>query len=119
MSTSNRWKKAQDYEQRHWEKLAKRIAARQVDLDWYGWKVDRLKNKFLSRIPHITFEEKKILEIGSGPVGIISFLKGKRRYAIDPLMNFYERDPELIRWRDKDVKYLQGEGESLPFQDGN
>jgi ubiquinone/menaquinone biosynthesis C-methylase UbiE len=119
MSTSRRWRKAQDYERKHWEKVAHRVAIKQDDLDWYAWKARRLMEQFLSRIPYINFEEKSMVEIGSGPVGIITFLKGKKRSAIDPLSNFYEQNPLLVKWRDKDVEYLQGEGEVLPFPDGD
>lgn len=119
MVTFKRWKQAQDYERKHWEKLAEKITLTQDDLDWYQWKANQLKRRFLSKISDINFEDENILEIGSGPVGIIVFLKGKKRYAIDPLENFFKNSPILTRWRDKDVEYLQGSGELLPFEDGD
>lgn len=119
MTTFKRWRKAQNYERKHWGQVAENVASEQDDLDWYAWKVDQLQKKFLSRIPHINFEEKNILEIGSGPVGIIAFLRGKRKCAIDPLTNFFEKNPILTKWRDKNVEYSQGSGESLPFGDGD
>lgn len=117
MATFKRWKKAQSYEQKHWETVATRIALNQEDLDWYQWKANELKRRFLNKIPNINFEEKSILEIGSGPLGIIAFLKGRKRYAVDPLENFFKENSTLTRWRDMDVEYLQGSGESLPFGD--
>jgi SAM-dependent methyltransferase len=119
MTNFKRWRKAQEYERRHWQQVAENIASKQVDLDWYAWKVRQLQKKFLSKIPHINIEEENILEIGSGPVGIIAFLGGKRRCAIDPLTNFFEKNPILTRRRDKNVEYFQGNGESLPFGDGD
>jgi len=118
MANFKRWQQAQDRERKHWEKVVEKIVLKKDDLDWYQWKANQLKRRFLSKIPHINFEDKNILEIGSGPVGIIAFLNGKKRYAIDPLESFFKNSPVLTRWRDKDVKYLQGSGESLPFEDG-
>ncbi|OGC85416.1 MAG: hypothetical protein A2W07_06885 [candidate division Zixibacteria bacterium RBG_16_43_9] len=49
---------------------------------------------------------------------MIAFFKGKGRYAIDPLNEFFEKNPVLMKSRDKEVKYFQGYGESLPFREG-
>jgi ubiquinone/menaquinone biosynthesis C-methylase UbiE len=117
MAGFKRWKKAQEYEGKHWEKLAERIALNLDDLDWYKWKADQLNKRFLSKVPQIDFAEENILEIGSGPVGIIAFLKGKKRYAIEPLEDFFKNKPLLAKSRNKEVQYLKGTGESLPFED--
>jgi hypothetical protein len=97
MTTFKRWRKAQDYERKHWEKVTQRIASNLDDLDWYKWKADQLNKRFLSKVPQINFAEKNILEIGSGPVGIIAFLKGEKRYAIEPLEDFFKNKPLLAR----------------------
>lgn len=67
------------------------------DLEWYQCKANQLKGRFLSKIPYINFEEENILEIGNGPVDMIAFLKGKKRYAVDPLENFFQNNSILTR----------------------
>ncbi|MGB9614359.1 MAG: class I SAM-dependent methyltransferase, partial [Fervidobacterium sp.] len=61
---------------------------------------------------------ENILEVGSGPVGIVSFLNWGKRYAVDPLEDFYRTNPALCEVRDSEVSYIKGCGESLPFEDG-
>jgi ubiquinone/menaquinone biosynthesis C-methylase UbiE len=58
----------------------------------------------------------KVLEIGSGPVGIVSFLKWGQRYAIDPLEDFFRSNSVLSQLKDPAVCYGQGSGEKLPFR---
>ena len=57
-----------------------------------------------------------MLEVGSGPVGIVSALKWGDRYAIDPLEDFYRENETLTQFRDPYVHYLKGVGEQLPFE---
>jgi ubiquinone/menaquinone biosynthesis C-methylase UbiE len=59
----------------------------------------------------------RVLEVGSGPVGIVSALSWGERHAIDPLEDFYTRNPELIEFRDPAVRHATGTGEHLPFPD--
>ncbi len=121
MTYKNRWTEAQSYERSFWERAANRIAADQAPgLDWYQWKADRLRSlidraKDQSRAQ---LQDMKALEVGSGPVGIVSYLRARQRVAIDPLCNFYGRFPELVKNRDPGVDYQNVEGEALPFADG-
>jgi SAM-dependent methyltransferase len=59
-----------------------------------------------------------VLEIGSGPVGTISHLPWGERYAVEPLEAYFASQPELIRHRNPEVRYLEGSGERLPFEAG-
>ena len=59
-----------------------------------------------------------MLEIGSGPIGIVNFMEWGERFAIDPLEHFYRTRPALVALRQPGVTYLDGTGEQLPFDDG-
>lgn len=105
----SRWKLAQDYERNWWLNQAEKI-----DLTFY-------KN-FAVEItellkPYIEIrKETKILEIGSGAAGIITFLKSDFRFAIDPLEDFYSSILKYKNYRDKKVFYQTALGENLPFK---
>src|SRR5262245_45670806 len=118
MSELNRWRKAQQYEQSYWAKAAARIVAQESEqLGWYSWRAAELE-KQLAPFPQEEQREKcRVLEIGSGPVGIISALKWGDRYAVDPLEDFYRENATLTQFRDPGVQYLKGVGEQLPFED--
>ena len=118
VATERRWQKAQEYERKHWEKVACQIvSSTQEDLDWYRWKAEQLSENFLSRIKDLKLEDEKILEVGSGPIGMVTFLKFGERYTVDPLEDFFKANPILCKWRAQEVKYTQGKGEALPFED--
>lgn len=118
MVSKNRWLQAQEYERKHWQRIADKIASGVMkQLDWYDWKARELEKK-IPPYANIDKGNCKILEIGSGPIGIISFLKwGKERYAVEPLEDFFSSNAELIALRDSKVKYIKGCGEKLPFED--
>jgi SAM-dependent methyltransferase len=58
-----------------------------------------------------------VLEIGSGPIGIVNFLEWRERFAIDPLESFYRQQPSLVRLRNPGATYLSGSGEQLPIEE--
>jgi SAM-dependent methyltransferase len=112
-----RWLKAQEHEQTFWRHLGTRIAAGREDrLDWYRWRAGELES-WLE--PGARTKSGRVLEIGSGPIGIVSFLDWGDRYAIDPLEPFYRQQPDLIDLRSPEVAYLTGSGEQLPLADGS
>lgn len=116
---SKRWNIAQSYEKGYWKQIDDKIAADAGNqLTWYDWKAREFEKK-LSNIS-CNFDRKgcKILEVGSGPIGIVSYLKWGERYAIDPLSDFYKENPQLVALRDKDVNYITGKGEEISFPDG-
>jgi len=111
-----RWRIAQKYERFFWEKAANIISSRASgDLEWYGWRAMEMEKRLF---PYINAEKKKfakVLEIGCGPIGIVSFLKWGEKYAIDPLEDFFVNNPILIKLRNPEVKYVKGIGENIPF----
>jgi SAM-dependent methyltransferase len=111
-----RWRNAQKYEQGFWQRLGENIeAGTREQLDWYQWRANRLEER-LAASPHPVPRGGKVLEIGSGPIGIVNFLEWGERYAIDPLEHFYRTQPPLAALRRPGVSYLDGAGESLPFE---
>ena len=112
-----RWRKAQEYEQGFWQRLGDSIeAGAREHLDWYGWRARQLEQRLAS--VGAGRRDGKTLEIGSGPIGIVNFLEGGERYAIDPLEHFYSTRPTLVALRRPGVTYLDGTGERLPFEKG-
>jgi SAM-dependent methyltransferase len=114
-----RWQEAQAYEQGFWRRLGAQIAAgSREQLNWYHWRARELERR-LAPFPDFRSDDSAVLEIGSGPIGIINFLAWGERYAIDPLEHFYRTKPALVSLRQSDVTYLDGTGERLPFETGS
>jgi SAM-dependent methyltransferase len=112
----NRWLKAQEYEQAYWRRLDEDIECGTRDqLDWYQWRAEQLADR-LASTSDSGQPMGQVLEIGSGPVGIVNFLECSERYAIDPLETFYRTRPALVSLRTSRVTYLAGTGEHLPFE---
>ena len=104
-----RWEKAQTYERNWWQHRAPSI-----NLEYYHGYADDLMNELRGIL---TIErETAILEIGSGAAGIITFLPSEKKFAIDPLEQFYAAVKKYAEFRDKDVSYFAGRGEALPFE---
>ena len=107
-SRRTRWQLAQDYELNWWKGY-------DTGIDWYrifSEEVERYTTPFL-KISNNT----RILEIGSGPAGALTFLHSDNKYAIDPLEDFFATKPEWVQHRDPRVKYQKGKGEALPYHD--
>lgn len=114
-----RWWQAQEYEQHSWKRRALRIEnGTEEQLNWYDWKARRLEQR-LASLPHPRPRTGRILEIGSGPIGLVNSLEWGERYAIDPLEEFYNQTPSLVRLRRPGATYLIGTGEWLPFEDAS
>lgn len=119
MASVSRWRKAQEYERTYWQSVANRIAASEVgQLDWYRWRAAEMEKRLGGLIDNDSKTNWRILEVGSGPVGIVSALKWGDRYTIDPLEDFYRTNATLTLHRDPTVRYLQGVGEQPPFENG-
>lgn len=111
----NRWLKAQQYEQAFWQRLSNDIAAgATTQLDWYDWRARQLE-RFMAAAG-AEQRDGNVLEIGSGPIGIVNFLDWGTRYALDPLEHFYRTQPALVALRNPAVTYVDGTGERLPFE---
>jgi len=111
MTKKSRWYKAQKYERSFWQNIENKKA----DLKWYQWRANQIK-PFLEQY-FFDINNIKILEIGSGPIGVLSCLSGSKKCAIEPLYDFYKINPHLIEYSDKNVLFIKGIGEELPFHD--
>lgn len=110
MPDKTRWSLAQEYEKNWWGKRNSNI-----DFEFYKIFANELK-EYLDDSLNIT-KTTKILEIGSGAGGILTYLtESDNRYAVDPLEDFYSSVPEFVNQRDKSVKYFNAMGEDLPFE---
>jgi len=108
---TTRWAKAQAYEEAWWQE---RID--EINLDYLKEYAERVAENL-----HGILDIKngtKILEIGSGPAGILTFLKSDHRCAIEPLESFFAGIEKFSSFRDKQVKYFEGKAEKLPFKNG-
>lgn len=57
-------------------------------------------------------EDKSVLEVGCGPMGVVYFVPGAVRVGIDPLAREYVSS---LNFATRGVHLLAGVGESLPF----
>jgi ubiquinone/menaquinone biosynthesis C-methylase UbiE len=117
-ASETRWKEAQSYEKSFWQNIVKKAQTGQDVLSWYDWRarnfMEMVKKAFPNTPP--SFSSAKVLEIGSGPIGIVSHLDAAECVAIDPLCKFYSSQPELLKYRNDRARYLNGKGEDLPFE---
>jgi ubiquinone/menaquinone biosynthesis C-methylase UbiE len=110
MEKKVRWRIAQESERKWWER---EISA--IDFTYFSeFARDLLKS--VSGVIAVT-EKTRILEIGTGPAGILTYLPSKFRCGIDPLEFFYGRTEKCLRFRDRNVNYLAAQGEFLPYSD--
>ena len=118
MVTVNRWLQAQEYEQGFWANLAKEIeSGNRKQLAWYQWKASELEKRIARSVDGRQNKHERILEIGSGPIGIVTFLGWGERFAIDPLEDFYRQSSTLTTLRKREVTYTKGTAEHLPYPD--
>ena len=120
MVSAARWQRAQQYERGYWESLATTIAGGTVSqLDWYRWRSDQLVDRLRALgLGRLTAGRARVLEVGSGPVGIVGFFPAAERVAIDPLESYYSANPTLTALRSPSVEYRGGSIEALPFESG-
>lgn len=113
-----RWLRAQEYERSFWKDLSGKIeAGTRHQLDWYHWKASELERRIENVEDSRQNKHGKILEIGSGPIGIVNFLEWGERFAIDPLEDFYRQSSTLTKLRKPEVAYTKGTAEHLPYPD--
>jgi SAM-dependent methyltransferase len=118
--TTHRWQAAQGYERAYWQGVADRLATGSPErLDWYRWSAQHLATRLRQLgLGTLVDGNARVLEVGSGPVGTISFVPAAERVAVDPLEDFYRDHAALIEVRDAEVDYRAGQGEALPVEDG-
>jgi SAM-dependent methyltransferase len=88
-------------------------------LEWYNWRAGQL----IQRLEQIGLHrlisgDARVVEVGSGPVGVCSFFPAAERVAVDPLADEYARNPALVEARKPTVSYRCGTGEDLPCSSG-
>jgi SAM-dependent methyltransferase len=116
MVSPARWHSAQEYERSYWEGLAARIAEGSVSqLEWYRWRAEQL----VSGLRELGLEalvggRARVIEVGSGPVGVVGFFPAAERVAIDPLESYYASNSTLVALRNGAVDYRRGSIEALP-----
>jgi len=122
MVSSERWRKAQEYERSYWEEQARRIAEKAGgDLDFYQWRAGELVRRLREEgRDDLVAGAATVVEIGAGPVGVAGFLPAAARMiAVDPLEGFYRTNENLAKNRVPAVEYREGVGESLPVEDSS
>jgi ubiquinone/menaquinone biosynthesis C-methylase UbiE len=121
MNSTKRWKIAQAGEKRYWQEKSKNIENNSASAFKYCESSAKTLKNLLKKLGlgDYTNEQKKILEIGCGPVGIISYYPGVQKFGIDPLNSFYEKNYNLVEIRKSDVVYSEGIAEELQFGNNN
>lgn len=121
MVSTERWRKAQEYERSYWEDQARKIADRAgADLDFYRWRADDLVRRLRAEgRDDLVDGSASVVEIGCGPVGVAGFFPATRRIAVDPLEGFYRTNQKLVERREPGVDYREGVGELLPAEDAS
>lgn len=121
MTTLARWQAAQEYERAYWQSRAEQIVAGvESQLDWYQWRAGQLSAR-LARLgmADLAGGSARVLEVGSGPVGVAAYFPAAERVAVDPLAAFYAGVPTLTALRTRGVEYREGIGERLPCSTGD
>jgi SAM-dependent methyltransferase len=118
MVSPARWHSAQQYERGYWEELATRIAHGSVSqLDWYRWRAEQLVSRLRTLgLEKLVSGSARVVEVGSGPIGVVGFLPAAERVAIDPLESYYASNVTLAALRNRAVEYRQGSVEALPCE---
>jgi SAM-dependent methyltransferase len=108
--SSSRWQLAQNYEKNWW-------SDRRNDISFTYLK-HYAEELVLETKDYITITDTtRILEIGCGPAGILTFLPSRNRYAIDPLEDHFSSIENFVSNRDKSIQYKKAMGEDLPYED--
>lgn len=101
-----------DEEKEFWMRDRERVCS-EWWLDIKRNRADRLKEWLSHWMP--IGDQTPILQIGPGAEGIINFIQGGQRFAIDPLADFFKS--EFSQILDPSVTFTSGVGEELPYED--
>jgi SAM-dependent methyltransferase len=99
----DRWRKAQEYELRFWQKYARGLPDR-------GKPIPRDLDYVLSA----GLDGKRVLDVGCGPIGTVFWAPGALRVGVDPLAGKYVTS---LGFSARGVDLVAGIGEQLPFVD--
>lgn len=110
MMERSKWEVTQEAERRYWQSwIDSESKERQKALrSYWRWYLD-----FVAQYVPLK-RENRILDIGSGPDGIINYVNADQRFALDSLMDFYSSNFELS----PEVVWKKGVMENIPFTDG-
>jgi SAM-dependent methyltransferase len=113
----SRWKQAQGYERGYWRSRAEGAGQSRNALGWYSWRSGQLV-ELLRRAGRedLTTGGSRVLEIGSGPGGLITYFSARHRTAVDPLASFFGDLSELTTARREEVSYVAATAERLPVE---
>jgi len=104
-AANQRWKIAQEHEKGHWGKHPRKLRSDEVLYDYY-----KFFKKFLALGDGLS-----VLDVGSGPFGMITYFPRGARCALDPLVDDYSQISEII----EGTALVKGVAEHLPFIDGS
>jgi ubiquinone/menaquinone biosynthesis C-methylase UbiE len=113
MVTAERWNIAQESEKEYWEGFTKNSLLKE-EVDRYKKKAEVLQQEWSGYLN--LNKNTKILQIGCGPEDVINYLSLGKRYAVDPLADFYKKKFNLDY---NGLDLLQARGEELPFPDNS
>lgn len=112
----HRWKTAQNYE-----------------ADWWRSFEDQFNTKPLQKLAGIISDKieqfrsientANIIEVGPGPIGVVPFMNGAVKVALDPLHDTYETIGSYADLRQSAIangtSYIYGKGEKIPYDDNS
>lgn len=112
----HRWETAQSYE-----------------ADWWRSYEDQFNTKPLQKLAEVITRKLEqyrsigttidIIEVGPGPIGVVPFLNGQMKIAMDPLHDTYEIIKSYAKLRQSAIAngttYIYGKGENIPYKDNS
>jgi len=109
---TERWIIAQDSEKKFWDNLPNKKAL----FEKYGGMYSSMSKEVFSEIEKVmNIQNKtKILDVGSGPVGITYYLKKGKKYALEPLADYFKKMYNIDYKKEK-VEFKKGVGEDIPY----
>ncbi len=111
-NTLKRWEIAQNSEKEYWESFTKESLLKQ-EAERHEKKAQILEEEW-EKFIHLS-KTSRILQIGCGPEDVINYISVGKKYAIDPLADFYKKK---FRLDYKSISFFRGRAEKLPFKDG-
>ena len=82
---------------------------------WLESEVEYIKGMIRNATREALPPESRILAIGAGPFDVLDYWPDAERHAIDPLAKAYKE--KFHEFQDPAVKYIEGVGENLPYED--
>ena len=109
MNARERWLRAQKYEKKYW--IAHKYETDNDDNIIYYMAECKKVFDDINNVYQCN-KNSKVLQIGAGHRDVISFWPLGKKYAIDPLRDFYKRFFSI----NNDINYVRGIAEKLPYK---